>query len=313
MPEIEWIKISTGLFDNEKIKLIRKLPDADTIIIIWLNLLILAGKVNDGGLVYLGDHIAYNAEELATVVDRPVNTVRLALATFKKYQMVEELDNGLFITNWEKHQSIEGMDKIRLQTRERTRLYRQRLSTDTNSQLQLIAGSKIDSGDVTVTSHASPEQTRQDKNRLEQNRTEQELLLSTVQNKLNDVLLFYENNVEKLTNGKKELILEACEKYTDIWVTDAILEVMAKKNVAHTWEYISGILKNWERDGHKVKNVSEQATEAPEPAGMLNSNVSIQRALDIVEGRTESTRLVKMNLERELKLKGIPFNSQEDL
>ena len=43
MKDIDWIKVDTGLFDNEKIKLIQALPDADTIIVIWLALLIQAG------------------------------------------------------------------------------------------------------------------------------------------------------------------------------------------------------------------------------------------------------------------------------
>jgi len=160
--EIQWIKISTGLFDDEKIKLISKLPDADTIIIIWLYLLILAGKVNDGGLVYLGDHIAYNAEELATIIDRPVNTIRLALQTFEKFKMVEELEDGLFITNWQKHQNIEGMDKIKSEWRIASHGYRDR-------QKLLKSSQSLDINKESESSHI----TSYDSHNIDQNRTEQ--------------------------------------------------------------------------------------------------------------------------------------------
>ena len=168
MPEIQWIKISTGLFDDEKIKLIAKLPDADTIIMIWIYLLILAGKVNDGGLIYLGDHIAYNPEELATVIDRPVNTIRLALATFRKFKMVEELPDALLITNWEKHQNVEGIDKVRADTRLRVQNFRERkilLANTCNNKSEAVT-----LPNVTVTGQNRTEQNRTEENRTEQNR-----------------------------------------------------------------------------------------------------------------------------------------------
>ena len=42
--EIRWIKITTDIFDDEKIKLIDSFPDRDAIIVIWFKLLTLAGK-----------------------------------------------------------------------------------------------------------------------------------------------------------------------------------------------------------------------------------------------------------------------------
>jgi hypothetical protein len=40
--EIKWIKLSTNIFDDEKIQLIEQLPEADAIIVIWFKLLTLA-------------------------------------------------------------------------------------------------------------------------------------------------------------------------------------------------------------------------------------------------------------------------------
>ena len=39
MADIKWIKITTDIFDDEKILLIESLPEADSIIVIWFNLL----------------------------------------------------------------------------------------------------------------------------------------------------------------------------------------------------------------------------------------------------------------------------------
>ncbi|HBP9582646.1 TPA: phage replisome organizer N-terminal domain-containing protein, partial [Enterococcus faecium] len=52
MAEISWIKLKTTMFDDEKIRLIQAVPESDAIIVIWIRLLVLAGKTNDDGLIY---------------------------------------------------------------------------------------------------------------------------------------------------------------------------------------------------------------------------------------------------------------------
>ena len=57
-----------------------------------------------------------------------LNTVRLALTTLAYFNMIDLGSDGLIaISNWEKHQNIEGMDrKVRLKNAERNRKYRER-------------------------------------------------------------------------------------------------------------------------------------------------------------------------------------------
>lgn len=127
MPEIKWIKLTTDMFDDEKIKLIEKLPDADMLLIIWIKLICQAGKINDRGAIYLTRNLSYNDEELATVFNRPVNVVRLALGTFQKLNMIEIDESGIILLiNWEKHQNIEALNKIRNDNRRRVKNFRER-------------------------------------------------------------------------------------------------------------------------------------------------------------------------------------------
>ena len=53
MASVKWIKIVVDVFDNQKIKQIEALPEGDGIIVIWFNILCLAGTINDNGMVYL--------------------------------------------------------------------------------------------------------------------------------------------------------------------------------------------------------------------------------------------------------------------
>lgn len=118
MAEVKWIKITTNIFDDEKIKLIDTMPDRDTLLVIWFKLLAMAGKTNDNGLVYVIKEMPTTDEMLATIFNRPLNTVRLALKTFSTFGMIE-INNHVNIVNWEKHQNVEGLDKIREQNRKR--------------------------------------------------------------------------------------------------------------------------------------------------------------------------------------------------
>ena len=126
MAEIKWIKIATNIFDDEKLLLIETMPEADAIIVIWFKLLCMAGKQNNNGVFMLNDRIAYTEEMLSTIFRKPINIVRLALATFETYGMIEVIDNVITIPNWEKHQNIEKLETIKEQTRKRVAEYRKR-------------------------------------------------------------------------------------------------------------------------------------------------------------------------------------------
>ena len=120
MAEVKWIKVSTDMFEsNRKIKQIELMPEGDTILVIWLKLLLLAGNVNDGGNIYLTPEIPYTDEMLANELRRPLATVRMALSLFERFGMIEIIDDILHLSSWERYQNVEGMERIREQTRKR--------------------------------------------------------------------------------------------------------------------------------------------------------------------------------------------------
>lgn len=78
MADIKWIKLDVSLFDNRKIKAIRTLPEGDSIVVIWLQLLCLAGRVNDCGSVYITKEMPYTEQILANECGVSVSTIQLA-------------------------------------------------------------------------------------------------------------------------------------------------------------------------------------------------------------------------------------------
>lgn len=111
--EVKWIKIATDIFDDEKILLIESLPSSDSILVIWLKLLTLAGKQNNSGVFMLNDRIAYTDEMLSTIFRRDINTVRMALRAFQEYGMIEVIEGVITIPNWCKHQNLDAIERKR--------------------------------------------------------------------------------------------------------------------------------------------------------------------------------------------------------
>lgn len=126
MADVKWIKITTDIFDDEKVLMIESLPSADSIIVIWFKLLALAGKQNNSGVFIMNNRIPYTEEMLASIFRREINTVRLALTTFEKYGMIDIIDDVITIPNWGKHQNLEQIQARREYKKEWQREYRKK-------------------------------------------------------------------------------------------------------------------------------------------------------------------------------------------
>ena len=162
MADVKWIKITTDIFDDEKILLIESMPSSDSIITIWFKLLILAGKQNNNGVFMMSNKLPYTDEMLATIFRRDINTVRLALSTFEKFGMIEIVDNVITIPNWNKHQTLDAYER----KKERDRAYQK---DRRERQKMLIDGKSSDkSSDVAV----SEEEIEEDKELEKENTKE---------------------------------------------------------------------------------------------------------------------------------------------
>jgi len=136
------------MFEDEKIRLIESLPDADTLLIIWIKLLSQAGRTNANGYIFLSENIPFTEEMLSTLFNRPIATVRLALQTFKQFGMIDVTnDQYICISNWEKHQNIDGLERVKQLNAERNKKYRER-----KKQQQLALENKGEESDACVTS-----------------------------------------------------------------------------------------------------------------------------------------------------------------
>ena len=124
MADVKWIKLTTDMFDNRKIKHLRRLPDGNNIVLLWVMLLTMAGRCNAGGMIFLTENIPYTPKMLADELDLEENTVTLGLQALEQLQMVVT-NNGFFsISGWEEYQNTDRLAELRAKDRERKRLKR---------------------------------------------------------------------------------------------------------------------------------------------------------------------------------------------
>lgn len=124
--DVKWIKLAVDMFEDEKIDFISSLPDADSILVVWVRILTMAGKCNAGGFIMLTETIPYTDDMLAHKFHKPINLVRLALETFTRLGMIVRDDGKIGLVNWQKHQNFDGLEKIREQNRIRGANFRER-------------------------------------------------------------------------------------------------------------------------------------------------------------------------------------------
>mgnify|MGYP003303307249 CR=1 FL=1 len=158
MSEVKWIKITTDMFDNRKIKHLRRLPEGNNIVLIWVMLLTMAGRCNSGGMIFLTENIPYTPRMLANELNFEETTVQLALSALEELNMIVT-DNGFFfIAGWNDYQNIEGMDKIREQNRIRKQRQREK------ERLLMLPENHVKSRD----SHATDKEEEKEKEKEEE-------------------------------------------------------------------------------------------------------------------------------------------------
>lgn len=296
MSEIKWIKITTDIFDDEKICLIDALPDHDAILVIWFKILALAGKHNRNGLLMMSDKVHYTDEMLATIFRRPLNTVRMALGIFEQFGMIEIIDGIIALPNWEKHQNIDGMEKIKQQTRNRVAKHREKQKT-------LALGSNV-TCNVTVTESNATEEDRdkeldKDKNINNHNNSE---------NQIQIIVEEYQSRIAPLDGTQFSIIKEFIE--LDDMEAGVVLKAigLAADNGKRNFSYIKAILTNWKNDGiltvaavdERERNFKENKNKGSIHQSKKKSNVPEWSNPDYINNTSDEVKKELEEKKREL-------------
>ena len=81
---IGWITLDINILNDTKIKLIRKFPDGDKLMVLWIGLLCLAMKSDLSGYIYITDGIPYTPTDLA--VEFEIDLTNVDIVIYKKHK-----------------------------------------------------------------------------------------------------------------------------------------------------------------------------------------------------------------------------------
>lgn len=263
--DIKWIKVITDIFEDEKIKLIKSMPEGRTLVLIWFQLLIQAGKTNATGWIYLSEGCAYSPAMLSTLFNESQQMVELALKLFstKPFEMIEIMDDGLiYIPNWEKHQNVESMDKIR--EKERLRKAKQR-----NKQKLLM--SRDSHVTCPVTSHESHATEIELELDLELELDKEKDSSGYGGHSYQNVFGVYEREIGKLSDSVKDYLIDFELTFTEDWVKQAIKN--AVKQDVKKLAYIEGTLKRWKLLNHIEPWTLEKGGKSNERSDQGNTGI----------------------------------------
>lgn len=252
MAEVKWIKLSTDMFNNAKIKYLRTLPEGNNIILIWVMLLAKAGKCNSNGFIFLTENIPYTKEMLASEFGFELNTITLALGALEKLNMIETKEETLLITGWEEHQNIDGLDKIRKQNRKRQAKFRSKQKASLGKiEDNNVSSNVTDNGEVTQ-SNAIDKEKEIDKD------IDKEIITTTSSDSDFNIFKYAEMRnfifsaiqLQQIQDDINTYSLEEVKKALDI----------ADDNGKHSYSYVRGILQK-RRSGDEQKKQSDSKLE----------------------------------------------------
>ena len=130
MANLQWLKLSTDFFDNNKIKLLESEKDGDTIIRVWIQLLITAMKSNYQGRLSITEDKPMTADDISKIMGKSEKKITKYLEKFEELQMIVIEENFYKIKNWSKYQSADKLEEIRLQNCLRQQKYREKMKSE---------------------------------------------------------------------------------------------------------------------------------------------------------------------------------------
>ena len=269
MPEVSWVRLSTRMFENRKIKHLLSQPKGAELTLLWVRLLCLAGIINDGGKIYVTAKVPYTPQTLAADTGIAVTVVKKAWELFQDLELLNISQEGyIVIIGWEKHQNIDGLNKMRAQTRERVKRHRERNSNvnDTpneyNSDTDVTQDETQDTMSCNVTETlqkhgGNTDETQQNKNKNKNKEKEDDYhhlpkrKTDDDENTQSEIFPLWEKNISPLTAliGEKlqALIAETGETAVEHGIIAAV------EHGARNFSYVQTVARNYASGGKNAQ------------------------------------------------------------
>lgn len=114
-----YVKLKLDIYDDTKTKIIDQKPERDFIHYFFARCIVLAGKSDCEGELYMASDIPYTIETLAIEFNRDTELVKLALDVLMELKMIELTEDNIYkVKSYAKHQNIKVKEKVKSEVKE---------------------------------------------------------------------------------------------------------------------------------------------------------------------------------------------------
>lgn len=107
MKELKCVKFNVGMYDDIKLKIIDTMKERDLIHYCLARFIVLAGKTNKDGYLYITKNMPYTIETLSIEFNRTIEEIELSVNVLIDLEILELTEGKIYkVKNWTKHQNI---------------------------------------------------------------------------------------------------------------------------------------------------------------------------------------------------------------
>lgn len=211
MADVKWIKLIVGMFDGMSFKKIKKAKIGgesfrDKLTAVWFELMDFAGRCNhDGAFISPREIPFYELSDIATMIDREEEELRVCMAFFIKEGMITVIDDVYMLSNWSEYQNTDGLEKIKEQNRLRQANYRQKQ--------KLLASNVTDNVTVTRSNAIDKEEEKEKEEEIEKEVYREKTDYQKIIDLFNTICKSFPS-VRSLSDARKKAIKARLNTYT---------------------------------------------------------------------------------------------------
>ena len=247
-----WLKLDKDFMKSSQIKVIKNMPNGKDYIIFYLSLLL--ESIESVGHLKFSENVPYSDEMLASVTDTNIDIVRSACKIFSSLGLMQILDDGtLYMTQ------VAQMTGKESDSAERVRQYRLR-----EKQKKLLqCNTDVTNSNIDVTNS-------NDNIYIEHNINNN--INNNIQNTITNIYSYIESNFGRTLSPVE---YETIESWLSLFKEEIINHAVeiAVLNNKKTFNYVNGILNNWNACGYKtLQEIKDQENKLKRTSQKIDEN-----------------------------------------
>lgn len=198
--ELYWFKINANFYNDSRVAFVESRRNGATVLYHYVKLNCMAAKCNREGGIFISEKLPHTAKTIANEWHNKESTVKASLEILEEVGLLEVIDGVIFIADWDRVQSVDKLEQIRKNSRERKRKSREK-------QKMLSR----DKAEISCDSHTAEEEIEKEIEIEIEKELEVEEVIKGVADAFNTTTSLPQ--IKILSRAQKDLVLKAVEEF----------------------------------------------------------------------------------------------------